>query len=397
MSLRKALLTVVTLMAVTLSGCTSEDDGGVHGFVIKSTPTDPVTEPFVFEATVGGDSYEWDLGDGRAKQSGKSLEYVYGFTDGVVKPKLTVTSGGEATTYTARSITLGTGANQDPSLQMSVEWDWITAGEAVTISGAGSTDPDGDPLLFSWFCQRVSGIGIVAAGGGHAHAGGGGSGFGSGGVESVPAILLNGTDVPAADVDITGDFCTELTARSSSFTEEATLRGAFEEPGIYKVTMLAKDPKTPSVPGSRLLYVAPAEYPRLEGPVTYEVAGTFQNGVPASLDPVMAQLEQGAHIADHPFPVTYPLVAFDLDFNFDDGGGTNVVTYQLIKPNGDAKSPEESSDDLSRTDAGYLTHGSADHRLRVYARQGVDLSYDATITLTYETDPSKIFEDPVDH
>lgn len=396
MSLRKALLTVVTLMAVTLSGCTSEEDGGVHGFVVKSTPADPVTEPFVFEATVSGDSYEWDLGDGRAKQSGKTLEYVYGFTDGVVKPKLTVVSGGEPQVYQARSITLGTGQNQDPNLQMSVEWDWITAGESVTISGAGSTDPDGDPLLFSWFCQRVSGIGIVSAGPGHAHAGGGGAGFGSAGVDSIPAILLNGTEVPTPDAEISGDFCEELTARSSSFTEEATLRGAFAEPGIYKVTMLAKDPKTPSVPGSHTIYVAPAEYPRLEGPVTLEFSGSFQNGVPATLDPVMAQLEQGDHIAEHAFQVTYPLLGFDLDFNFAEGTG-NSVTYHIMKPNGEAKSTEESSDDLSRTDAGYLAHGSADHRLRVYARQGVDLTYDATITLTYETDPSKIFEDPVNH
>ena len=164
MTLRMSLLTAVSLLAVALAGCSSDDDGGAHGFFVAKTPADPVTEPFLFEATVSGDSYEWDMGDGRAKQSGKSVEYVYGFTDGVVKPKLTVVSGGESTVYAARAITLGTGQNQDPTLQMSVGWDWITAGEQVTLSGAGSTDPDGDPLLFSWFCQRVSDIGVVVAG-----------------------------------------------------------------------------------------------------------------------------------------------------------------------------------------------------------------------------------------
>ena len=337
------------------------------------------------------------MGDGRAKQSGKSVEYVYGFTDGVVKPKLTVVSGGESTVYAARAITLGTGQNQDPTLQMSVEWDWITAGEQVTLSGAGSTDPDGDPLLFSWFCQRVSDIGVVVAGGGHAHAGGGGAGFGSAGIDSIPAILLNGTDVPAADVDISGDFCSELTSRSNTFTEEATLRGAFAEPGIYKVTMLAKDPKTPSVPGSRTLYVVPEKYARPDGPVSYDFSGTFQNGVPAQLDDLMGQLDQGGHILDHDFPVTFPLLGFDLDFTFDAGSGTNSVTYHILKPNGSPKSTEEGSEGFSRDDAGYLEHSASDHTLRVYGRQGVNLEYSATVTLTYETDPSKIFEDPVGH
>ena len=395
MHLPKPLLMAVVLTAVALAGCSEGgDDGGPHGFTIVSEPSDPVTEPYVFRATVSADTYQWDLGDGTPVQEGREVEYVYGFADGTVKPKLTTIAGGERTTYPPRTLVLGTGQNTVPDLVMAVSWNWVTVGEPITFSGALSEDADGDALLYSWFCVRQSGIG--PAGAGHAHAGAGGITYGASGPDPVPVQLLNGTDVPTADTDHGGGICAKM--GSGGFSRDATITGSFDEPGIYKITMLGKDPKTPSIPGSTLVYVTAPDQPRIEGPVTIPFEGSMQFGVPQQLDAAMAQAgQQGEYIHDVPFKVQYPVNGVQLDFDFEAGAtGLNQVTYLIIKPNGNAKTTGEQTEGVSG-DAGYLEESSSPHVLRVFGRAGTDLAYSGTITLDYVLDPNLLFEDPAGH
>lgn len=384
-----ALWVALALLSVTLAGCSSGgDESGSHGFKITSTPSDPITEPYVFKATVSGDSFSWDLGDGRTAE-GEEVSHVYGISSGTVKPKLTVTTAGERETYPARTIIIGSGANTAPSLEMTISQNWVTVGESMTFSGATSTDPDGDPLLFSWFCVRQSDIGPVGAG--HAH-GGGGIQYGATGPDPVPARVLNGTEAPAVDQDLGEDVCTAMQSQSA-FTEDATVSGSFTQNGIYKITMLGKDPTSPSVPGSILVYVTDADEPRIDAPVVIPFSGSFQNGVPAALDGAMQQLENSDHIQDVPFSIEYPILGFELDFNYD-AGVANEVTYHLLKPNGQSKFNGEQDTDLSEG-KDFLDKGG--HILRVYGRQGADLSFDGSITITYQNDPSLLFESPEGH
>ncbi len=384
----KAALAALLMASVALAGCSGADDGPGGAAFSVTEASDPVTEPFVFEAKVAADEYKWEMGDGRAPQFGQMVEYVYGFTDGEVRVKLTTTSGGEVQQHPAVTLSLGTGTNAKPSFLLQASHDWVQVGETFTLSGAGSTDGDGDPLLFTWFCKRDSDIGPVGAG--HVH-GVGGVAYGASGPDPIPVAVLDGVDVPAADREVSGDFCANL-AGDATFTEDATVSGAFETPGIYTVTMLAKDPKSPSLPGSLTIYVT--EEPRVSNPVVLTLDGSLGIGKPKSDDPdvnldsVFCQenVDQCDHTADERFEVLYPLLNFTAEVS---GAG------QALFKGCSTEKAGETTDAITGGDA-YLDAGT--HCIRVYNRDtGSSADYTVTVTIAYETDPSKLFEAPGAH
>ncbi len=379
----KAALVALLMASVALAGCSGSADDGAP-FTVKQAK-DPITEPFTFTAKVNADEYKWELGDGKAPKFGKTIEYVYGFTDGEVRAKLTTTKDTVVTVHPAKTLVLGSGQNAKPAFQLDVEHNWVQAGEQVTLSGASSTDADNDPLLFNWFCVRQSDIG--PAGAGHAH-GPGGVAYGSTGPDPIPARVLNGTDVPAADRNVQGDLCANM-AGDGFFSTNATLRGAFETAGIYKVTMLAKDPKTSSLPGSILIYVTDA--PRQTEVEVIELTGSLGTGKPAELDGLACQenINQCDHLADERFQVLYPVLGFKSEV----ASSSNVG--QALFSSCSSEKASETTDAITGSVA-YLDPGQ--HCLRVYNRSnGASADYTLTLTFQYVTDPVLLFDDPNGH
>lgn len=383
----KALLAAVLMSAVALAGCTG--DGGGGGAVrIVETPADPMSEPYVFEAAVSADEYKWDMGDGR-RLAGEQVSHVFGVNDGTFNVKLTTVSGGEEETHAPLTVTVGAGdaANAAPDFRLDFEWTWVQVGEEVSFSAASSSDPDGDTLLFSWFCRRTSDIGF--AGAGHAHAPGGVQ-FGSGSASTIPTRVLNGTGVPSPEATVDGDMCADM-GSPNQFTTDATIRGAFTESGIYEVTMLAKDPVHPTEPAVRAFYVT--DFARQDPVYNETFSGTIQTGVPGEFDPVAEAAGQQDHIQTHSFSIDYPILGAFAGISTDDGDGVPVeIEYEVLKGTSSKHGP---NDDDMQKGAGDLTQG--DYTINVYLRQGSNVGYDVDLTVEYETNPDLIFEPPGGH
>lgn len=379
----RVVFAAAMLMAVAMAGCTEAGEG-TGAIRVVSRPDDAATQPFVLEAAVAADEYSWEMGDGRPKLSGQRVEHVYGVQQGTFTVKLTTVTAGEATTHDPLKLEFGAGTNAAPDLVMAFEWLWVQVGENVTISGARSSDPDGDPLLFDFFCQRKSDIAL--AGAGHAHAGAGGVQYGSGSAAVIPVVALNGTDVPQASGTVAGDFCAGMSR--GAFTEDGTIRGAFERNGLYEVTMLAKDPGHPALPGAALVYVSDA--PRQTPWENHTFDGDIQLGAPESADGPAGQAGMQDHIVAHDFVIKYPILGIKAAITHDGGDGVPVqITYELRK--GSSVKVPATSDPLDKG-ADFLSPGS--YTAVVALRQGSNVHYELAIELVYETDPAKVFEGP---
>ncbi len=379
----KAAWVALLMATVALSGCSGGSDDG-SPFSVKESK-DPVTLPFVFTAKVSADEYKWELGDGKAPRFGKSVEYTYGFTDGEVRVKLSTTKDGIVTQHPAKTLTLGSGVNTEPSFQLQLEQNWVQVGEEVTFTGAASTDADGDPLLFNWFCIRESDIGL--AGGGHAH-GPEGVEYGSAGPDPIPSSLLNGTLAPTADRMVEGDFCENMSG-DGFFSTNATLRGSFAQAGIYKVTMLAKDPKSSSLPGSAKIFVT--DSPRIKPVELVELTGSLGTGKPAELDALACaeNVNQCDHKASESFQVLYPMFGFRSEIS----GDTSMMQSLLKSCSTEAVS--ETADAITGS-ADFLDPGQ--HCIGVANRNpGATGDYTVTLTFEYVTDPTVLFDDPAGH
>ncbi len=380
------LLLAVALVAVSLAGCTDDAGDTTDGAIkINTIPEDPSTEAVVLDATVTADSYSWNMGDGRGKVEGKTVEHVYGVTDGTFKVELTTTTGGESKTWAPLQLVLGTGQNQAPSYKLQMDWNWVQVGEDMTLSAAASTDPEGDPILLQWFCQKKSDIAL--AGGGHAHGGAGGVQFGTGSAAVIPVEVLNGTGVPAADKSISGDFCSGMA--TTTYEEGTGISGAFTERGIYEVTMLAKDPGHPGVPATTTIYVT--DEPRANGTVSHSFTGTIERGAPQSAYGPLATAGDRTHIHDHDFKIQYPILSVQASLSHEGGAGTDIQ-YEIRK--GDSSKHGPTTEALDKGE-GFLSPG--DYTAWVYLRAGVNVAYDVTVTYEYITDPAKLFEAPGGH
>ncbi len=380
----RALFLVVSLIAVTLAGCTEPTDTADGAIKILGMPADPKTEAVRLEATVTADEYKWKMGDGRPMLTTKSIEHIYGVSDGKFRVELTTVKGGESTIHAPLNIEFGTGQNSAPSFLLELENNWVQVGEEVTLSAAGSTDAENDPLLLQWFCQRKSDI-VISTEGGHPPPPG--VAFGSGSAAAFPVQVMNGTDVPAADRTVTGDLCENI--GTGGFSQETGIRGAFATKGIYEITLAAKDPANPNVASTATLYVT--DFARITEPVTHKFSDTIQYGAPEAADEAARQLEQTEHMRSHDFVIEFPILDVKATLSSDGGaaGPAADLQFQILKGTSSKHGPTAEPLDKG---AGYLTQGS--YTAWVYLRSGANVSYDLDITYTYVTDPAVLFEAP---
>ncbi len=379
----RALFLVISLVAVTLAGCTEPTDTADGAIKILGMPTDPKVEPLRLESTVSADEYKWKMGDGRPMLAGKSIEHVYGVTDGKFRVELTTVKAGTATTHDILTVEFGTGQNAAPSFLLELEQKWVQVGEDITFSAANSTDTEGDPVLLQWFCQRKSDIAISKEGG---HPPPPGVSFGSGSASAFPVAMMNGT-VPAADRVVEGDLCENI--GTGGFADEETIKGAFAQSGIYEITMAAKDPGNPNVATAATIYVT--DFARITDPIVHTFEGTIQYGAPAAADDAARTAEQTEHLRSHDFTIEYPITSISATLSQNGGSVAPVADLQFQILKGESSKYGPSADPLVKEGA-FLSQGT--YTAWVYLRSGFNVEYDLEVTYMYETDPAVLFESP---
>ena len=268
-----ALLAGAAFLAVALAGCSS---GGSGGFSI-SAPSDPGGE-YVFKASGSADNYTWDLGDRLTIAYGKTVRHAYDFANGEVTVILTAKDG-DKTDEHRKTIVLGTGANEQPTFILEGSTNWTVTGETIRFSAAKSTDPDSDPLRYTWSCVRTGPAVRTPV---HVHPGFQGVPFATPPAGSVTAQNAVG-ELPAPDRVVEGDLCQTLGSGGRP-SLHATIEGSFTETGVYDVYLLASDPVHPTTSGKyHFVVTTPEERPSpthvitLNGALDGGSGGTLQS------------------------------------------------------------------------------------------------------------------------
>jgi hypothetical protein len=313
--MRNAPLVALCMAAVALAGCSGSD-----ALDIKFTPADdPVTQPTVFEATGAADRFVWDFNDGSGTHEGRRVEHTFGFTDGQVAVRLTAFKG-DAPTVITKAVTLGSGQNQNPQPAMVGTTDWTTPGATVRLSGATSTDADGDPLLYRWTCRRA---GDALPSHLHAHSGQGGVPFG------VQVLGMESADVPAAERSVAGDLCENLA--DNTFSRQATVEGAFTATGVYDVDVAIRDPKSPAFVARMRIFVTDSMPPTT---TTHTFSGALTVGSGGSLQDAMNEAGNPTGIVwdrvEEAFTVPLPNTAGTITFTATPQvPGVGTVTFEV--------------------------------------------------------------------
>jgi len=104
-------------------------------------------------------SYSWNFGDGT---TGSGATAYHRFTsDGTYVVRLTVTDDDGATDTTQTSVVVGSAPNQPPSAAMTVSPSSAQVGQPISLSGSGSSDPDGSIVSYQWsFGDGASSSGV---------------------------------------------------------------------------------------------------------------------------------------------------------------------------------------------------------------------------------------------
>ena len=104
-------------------------------------------------------TYSWDFGDGTPVETGVTATHTY-TSIGTYTVTLTVHDGNLNHTDTA-IITVGDVANQAPMANAGSD-QTVGVNTPVTLNGSGSSDPEDDPLTYSWsFGDNTSGTGEI--------------------------------------------------------------------------------------------------------------------------------------------------------------------------------------------------------------------------------------------
>lgn len=252
MHFAKVAVMAAALLSVALAGCTGGSSSS-GGFSIKGPDA---SGAYTFTASGSADNYTWDLGDHLTRGYGKSVTHTYDFTNGIV-PVVLTTKKGDATQEHRKEITLGTGENGNAAFVLEGESNWTVTNQSVSFSAHRSTDPDSDPLRYTWSCQRT---GDAVRQGVHVHAGFGGVPFATPPAGSVVSVNAQGP-LPAADRTYDGDLCDAL-GTGGRPTKDTTITGTFTRSGKYDIYLLASDPLHPTTSGKYTLIVTdPADKP----------------------------------------------------------------------------------------------------------------------------------------
>jgi uncharacterized repeat protein (TIGR01451 family) len=141
---------VITVIDRTITGLTADND----------SPT-ILTDPTNFTATITAGTnvvYSWDFGDGIGSGSGQFPSHTYG-ADGVYTAVVTATNSVNsltATTTVTVVLNMPPTADAGPDQTVFVE-------ELVQLDGSGSSDPEGQPLIFHW--QQTGGPAVTLSDG----------------------------------------------------------------------------------------------------------------------------------------------------------------------------------------------------------------------------------------
>lgn len=95
--------------------------------------------------------YVWDFGDGSAVATGSTADHTFD-NAGVYRVVLSVTSRpyNKTSTQTFEIHVTGPGANQPPTAVVSANKRFGSSPLTVTFDSAGSSDPEGRPLTYTW-------------------------------------------------------------------------------------------------------------------------------------------------------------------------------------------------------------------------------------------------------
>lgn len=244
----KVALAAAVLLSATLAGC-SGGSSGSGGFSITGPDA---SGAYTFAASGAADNYTWDLGDHLSRAFGKSITHTYDFANGLVPVVLTATKAGVEQEF-RKEVTLGTGLNANAAFVLEGQTNWTLTNESVTFSAHRSSDPDSDPLRYTWSCQR---FGDAVRQTPHTHAGFGGVPFATPPAGSVVSVNAQGP-LPAADRTVEGDLCDTLGSGGRA-TLDATITGKFTRSGVYDIYLLASDPVHPTTSGKYRIVVTPA-------------------------------------------------------------------------------------------------------------------------------------------
>lgn len=286
-----ALLSTAAFLAVAMAGCSSAESGG---FSIDA-PSDPTGE-YVFKASGSADNYTWDLGDRLTILHGKTVRHAYDFQNGEITVVLTMKKG-EKTEDHRKTITRGTGVNEQPTFILEGSTNWTVTGETITFSAAKSTDPDGDPLRYTWSCVRTGPAVRTPV---HVHPGFQGVPFATPPAGAVTSQNAVGA-LPTPDRIVEGDLCAGLNAHNRP-SLDTTIQGSFTETGVYDVYLLASDPAHPTTSGKyHFVVTTPEERPT---PLhTISMSGNLAGGVGGTAQEVATatQQNQSLDMATHSF------------------------------------------------------------------------------------------------
>jgi hypothetical protein len=131
--------TVTTENTVTLDGSGSSDADG-----------DTLTYTWSFILVPGSSS----LTTSDISGASSSVATFVPDVEGTYRPKLLVADGTEnAKDFVTITSSEGTG-NSPPSADAGADQS-VNSGDTVSISGSGSSDPDGDPLTYAWTFQSI--------------------------------------------------------------------------------------------------------------------------------------------------------------------------------------------------------------------------------------------------
>jgi len=98
----------------------------------------------------------WDFGDGTLAGGGLA-EHKYGFSDGVMTITMIVNDPASGRQVIAtRTVTLGGGINQRPSVSLDASPSWAEVSKPVALT-ASASDGDNDPLSFLWTYTVLNG------------------------------------------------------------------------------------------------------------------------------------------------------------------------------------------------------------------------------------------------
>lgn len=377
--MRAPFFLAILLVGSLLAGCTDKltpsSDGGATGSSGFSVTPEKGGKDTVFTVDAGklaakSVNLTWDFGDGTVAY-GARAEHVYGFTNGVMTITLFATDAAGKQGISMRTVTLGSGENQEPKVTVRAARSWIEANQPVNLSATGR-DTDRDPLTYLWTYSILSG-------------GGGGDGHGDHDHGAAPTATGQEFVIPG---------------------NGSRVSASFESAGKYLVKVRATDPKGGESVADTTIDVS-TKIPPLQIEETYEgtlAAGTGGAGASQKLWGAPADApDTNVDAVRHTFELRYPasaiailqwndtaaqqagMAAFDLDLELVDRATGDVLfsSQTRIQPGPPPTVPPPY--EFNHTQ---LPPGAYDLVVRGYA--GVQVSYTLTLFLSLQLTPELV-------